>query len=74
MCGERRETVQHITCEYKKLAQREYKRRHDTVSKLVHWKWCEKNDLERKEKWYEHCPNGVLEDDVIMLWRQGDPT
>ena len=35
MCGERGETVQHI-CECKKLAQREYKRRHVTVAKLVH--------------------------------------
>ena len=36
MCGEMGETVQHIMCERKKLAQREYKRRHDTVAKLVH--------------------------------------
>ena len=33
MCGEREETVQHIICECKKLAQRQYKRRHDTVEK-----------------------------------------
>ena len=33
MCGERGETVQHIICECKKLTQREYKRRHDTVEK-----------------------------------------
>ena len=51
MCGERGEIVQHIICECKKLAQREYKRRHDTVAKLVHWKLCEKYNLERKEKW-----------------------
>ena len=61
--GERGETVQHIICEYKKLARREYKRRHDTVAKLVHWKLCEKHNLKRKEKWYEHCPEGVAEDD-----------
>ena len=36
MCGERGETVQHIICECKKLAQLDYKRRHDTVAKLVH--------------------------------------
>ena len=36
MYGERGETAQHIMCEYKKLAQRGYKRRHDTVAKLVH--------------------------------------
>ena len=38
MCGKSGETVQHILCEFKKLAQREYKIRHDTVAKLVHWK------------------------------------
>ena len=30
MCGERGETVQHIICECKKLAQREYKKRHNS--------------------------------------------
>ena len=69
MCSVRGETVQHIICECKKLAQREYKRRHDTVAKLVHWKLCEKHNLERKEKWYEHCPEGVVEDDdVKLIW------
>ena len=46
MCDESGGTVQHIICECKKLAQREYKRRHDTVAKLVHWKFCEKYNLE----------------------------
>ena len=37
--------------------------------KLVHWKLCEKHNLERKEKWYEHCPEGVVEDDdVKLIW------
>ena len=53
MCGERGETVQHIICECKKLAQREYKRRHGTVGKLVH----------------EYCSEGpVEEDDVKLIW------
>ena len=67
MCDERGETVQHIICECEKLAQREYKRTHDTVAKLVHWKLCEKHNLERKEKWYEHCPEGTVEDDGVKL-------
>ena len=66
MCDERGETVQHI-CECKKLAQREYKRGHGTVAKLVHWKMREKHNLERKEKWYKHCPEGVVEDDDVKL-------
>ena len=36
MCGERGEAVQHIIYECKKPAQRKYKRRHDTIAKLVH--------------------------------------
>ena len=48
MCGERGKTVKHIICECKKLAQRECKRRHDTVAKLVHWKLCKKHNLKEK--------------------------
>ena len=30
---------------------------------------CEKHHLKRKEKWYEHCPEGVVEDDdVKLIW------
>ena len=47
MCGEREETVQHVICKCKKLAQREYKRRHETVTKLVHWKLWENQNLAR---------------------------
>ena len=69
MCGERGETVQHIICECKKLAQSEYKRRHDNVAKLVHWTLCQKHSLEREEKWYEHCPEGIVENnEVKIIW------
>ena len=69
MCGERGETVQHIIYECKKLAQREYKRRHDTVAKLIHWKLCEKYNLVRKEKWYEQGnPEAVEDDDFELIW------
>ena len=69
MCGEMGETAQHIICKYKKLTQGEYKRRHDAVAKLVHWKLCENHNLERKEKWYEHCPEGAVEeDDAKLIW------
>ena len=61
MCGERRHTI----CECKKVVQREYNRRHGTVTKLVHWKLRENHNLERKQKWYEHCLEGVVEE--IML-------
>ena len=28
---------------------------------------CEKHKLERKEKWYEHCPEEVVQDDDLKL-------
>ena len=59
--------LQYIICECKKLAQHKHKSRHDTVAKLVHWKLCQKHNLVRKEKWYEHCPEGVVENDDVKL-------
>ena len=56
LCGEKGESVNHIVCECKKLAQRKYKQRHDNVAKVVHWKLCEKYHLEKKDK----CTNTRL--------------
>ena len=67
VCGEKGESVNHIACECKKLAQREYKQRHDSVAKVVHWKLCEKYYLEKKDKWYEHAPDSVSENDEVKL-------
>ena len=56
MCGEKGETISHLVSECGKLAQREYKRRHDYVARYVHWQLCNKGGLERDEKWYEQQP------------------
>ena len=66
---EKGESVQHITSRCKKLAQKEYKRRHDNVAKKVHWDICKKNRLEHSEKWYEHVPEGAVENEENkVLW------
>ena len=36
LCGDRDETINHIMSECSKLAQKEYKARHDWVSKVIH--------------------------------------
>ena len=46
ICGERNEAVSHIISEYSKLAQKEYKRRHDNVGKYIRWKLCKKYNIE----------------------------
>ena len=69
MCGNKNETVSHIVSECSMLAQREYKRRHDNVARYVHWRLCEKYKLDRTNKWYDHKPEGVVENvDYKILW------
>ena len=69
MCGEKGESVRHLTSGCKKLAQREYKSRHDNVTRIVHWTLCRKYGLERAAHWYDHALKGVAESDEIrMLW------
>ena len=34
----------------------------------VHGQLCELHQLERKEKWYEHVPEGVVENGEVLLW------
>ena len=69
MCGKKGESVQHITSGCEKLAQKEYKRRHDNVAKKVHWDICKKNRLEHTEKWHEHAQEEAVENEEIkVLW------
>ena len=45
--------------EYEKLAQMEYKRKHD-VTRVVHWKLRGKYKLKKSKKWHEYVPKGVV--------------
>ena len=47
LCGDATETVRHIVSGCKKLAQREYRKRHDKVALRVHWELCRKHGIER---------------------------
>ena len=40
LCGYRDETINHIISECSKLAQKEFKARHDWVGKVTHWEVC----------------------------------
>ena len=69
ICGEKGETVWHITSQCTPLAQKEYKRRHDNVGRLVHWELCGKYGLDRGERWYQHEPEGIIENaNAKILW------
>ena len=69
MCKDKGESVMHILSECSKLAQREYKRRHDNVARIVHWELCGLYKIGRGKNWYEHEPKAVIEsDEVKILW------
>ena len=67
MCGNVDETVNHILSECNILAQREYRRRHGCVGRKIHWELCRKYGLAASERWYEHQPETVTENDSCKL-------
>ena len=70
LCGEYVETVGHLVSACSKLAQSEYKRRHDKMGLRVYWELCGKYGLKRSEKWWEEVPDAVRlrEDEKIEIW------
>ena len=69
MCGTRNETISNIKSECGKLAQKEYKRRHDSVGRHVHWQFYEKLGFSRAKLWYEHEPESVAENENFKISR-----
>ena len=69
LCKKADESIYHVFSGYSKLAQKEYKTRHDNLGKLVHWKLARKCNFEAGDKWYEHDSENVLErEDYKILW------
>ena len=50
-----------------KLAQKEWKRSHDSVGKYVHWQLCEKLRFNRPRLCYEHKPESVAENENFKI-------
>ena len=69
LCGDRDETIIHMISEYCKLAQKEYKTRHNWVGKVFHWEMCKNFKFDHAKKWHMHNPTSILEDDTHkLLW------
>lgn len=69
LCGSKPETISHIISECKTLAQKQYKRRHDNVARMIHYELCKKYDLEHQDKWYKHQPEAITENEnTKLLW------
>ena len=69
VCRKVDESIDHIVRSCSKLTQKESKRKHDNLGKIVHWKLARKCNFEAGDKWYEHEPKSVLEnEDYKILW------
>ena len=67
VCRKVDESIDHIVSGCSKLAQKERKRRHDNLGKIVHWKLARKCNFEAGDKWYEHEPESVLKLLIILV-------
>ena len=65
LCWDWDETLNYIISECSKLAPKENKTRHDWVGKVINWEL----KLNHANKWCEHTPPSVLENETHkLLW------
>ena len=63
MYGKRDESITHLIAQCKKLTQKEYKQRHNSIARILHFFKV------GKFKWYNHKPASAVENDrVEILW------
>ena len=68
LCVDRDETINHIS-KCSKLAQKEYKTRHNWVGKVIHRAMCKKFKFDHTNKWYMYNSASVRENDTHkLLW------
>ena len=69
ICGRYEETIDHIISGCPELAKTEYIHQHNKAAAYLHWKICREYNIKTADKWYEHQPNTVTENDKItILW------
>ena len=59
--------INHIISECSKLAQKEYKTRHNWMTKVIYREMCKKSQFDYTNKWYMPNPASVLENDTNKL-------
>ena len=58
-----------IFCVVTPSLRRQNIKRHDVVGRVIHWELCKECSFECCDKWYEHSPKSVEEnEEVKLLW------
>ena len=69
LCFHQDETIDHVLSGCSKLAQQDYKARHDKVAAALHWNLCKKYHFDHHKQWYNHHAEKVLENESVkLLW------
>ena len=69
MCGKFDESIDHVISGCPELAKTEYIQRHDNAASYIHWKVCQSYDIKTTDKWYDHKPDTVVENEqATILW------
>ena len=69
LCGNKEETVDHLVSSCSKIAQTDYKNRHDKVAANLHWSLCKQFGFPRADNRWEHRAEKALEnDDYKLQW------
>ena len=50
-----------------KIAQTDYKERHNKVASMLHWNLCKKYYLPASDKWWEHNVEKVLQNEEVKI-------
>ena len=69
LCGRFDKTIDHLVSGCPELAKTEYIHHHNKAAAHMQWKICKEFGIEVKERWYEHEPKTLTENDsVTILW------
>ena len=69
ICSKQQETIDHLVSGCSELAKTEYTQRHNRTAAYIHWKICKHYNIKVTDKYYEHEPKTVTENnEAIILW------
>ena len=63
MCGKFDESVDHVISGCPELAKTKYIQRHDKAASHIHWKVGQSYGIDTTDKWYDHKPDTVAENE-----------
>ena len=67
MCKTQKETIDHLIAGCSMIAATEYLKRHNQVARYVHWEVCKHFNITVADKWYDHEPLSVLENEQVNI-------